>query len=73
MGSLADDADDADDVDDADDADDEDDTLIQSADPTAPPNYAKLTVARMREIAQEKGFTNYKKLRKAGLIELLSN
>ena len=61
-------------TDDADDADDEnDDTLNQSADPTAPPNYAKLTVSRMREIAAEKGFTNYKKLRKAGLIELLSN
>jgi len=37
------------------------------------PDYAKMTVAQLKEIASAKGFNNFRKLRKQGLVDLLSN
>ena len=37
------------------------------------PDYSKLTVPVLKEIATQKGFTNVRKLRKRALVELLSN
>ena len=36
-------------------------------------NYSKLTVAKLKEIAEAKGYSNFKKLRKQGLVDLLNN
>ena len=36
-------------------------------------DYSKLTVAVLKELAANKGFTNFRKLRKQALVELLSN
>ena len=36
-------------------------------------NYSKLTVAKLKEIAESKGYSNFKKLRKQGLVDLLNN
>jgi len=37
------------------------------------PDYSKLTVPTLKEIAANKGFTNFRKLRKQALVDLLSN
>ena len=37
------------------------------------PNYAKMTVATLKKIASKKGITGYNKLRKQGLVDILSN
>ena len=37
------------------------------------PNYAKMTVASLKKIASKKGITGYNKLRKQGLVDILSN
>lgn len=37
------------------------------------PDYAKMTVATLKKIASKKGITGYNKLRKQGLVDILSN
>ena len=37
------------------------------------PNYNKLTVVRLKQLAGEKGLSNFSKMRKPQLVELLSN
>ena len=36
-------------------------------------DYKKLTIPNLKKLAEERGFTNYKKLKKQGLVDLLSN
>ena len=47
--------------------------LAPSSPPISSVDYTKLTVAKLKEIAAEKGFNNISKLRKQGLVDLLSD
>ena len=67
----------ADELDDVDSLSDDEDNPDENPLTRSPPieeaiDYSKFTVPRLKEIAIEKGFTNFKKLRKSGLVELLS-
>ena len=64
---------DLDDVGSLDDDNVEEPNNVQDTPNDDPVDYSKLTVPNLKKIAAEKGFTNYRKLRKQGLVELLSN
>ena len=51
---------------------DSDALLLEKPLPLPSVDYAKLTVAKLKDIAAEKGFNNISKLRKQGLVDLLS-
>ena len=61
-----------------DDVDSLSDSSVSSASVKQEPNvdmvdYKKLTIPNLKKLAEERGFTNYKKLKKQGLVDLLSN
>ena len=51
---------------------DEDNTIEVVKDDTVSTDYAKLTKAQLKKLAEEKGLAGYKKLTKTGLVDLLN-
>lgn len=51
---------------------DEDNTIEVVKEDTMSTDYAKLTKAQLKKLAEEKGLAGYKKLTKTGLVELLN-